>query len=156
MFRLGRICQTFAFIGLTLMIVQGGIVRRLSGRSPTAPSRPRAAGMQIVGFILQVWFTQHYSLGPMLFALAFTVSGFAFVTPSLNALISRRSDPAQQGSILGLGQSMSSLAQDSGAHGRHPAVQAQPALPLMTAAGLMTLGLLCVLVAARRGKDFGK
>jgi MFS family permease len=156
MFRLGRICQTFAFIGLTLMIVQGGIVRRLSGRIADGTIAATGAGLQIAGFILQIWFTQHYSLGPMLFALALTVSGFAFVTPSLNALISRRSDPAQQGSILGLGQSISSLARILGPMAGIPLFKLQPALPLITAAGLMTLGLLCVLVAARRGKDFGK
>jgi fucose permease len=155
-FRLGRICQIFAFIGLTLMIVQGGIVRRLSGRISDGTIAATGAVLQIVGFAFQIWFTQHYSVGPMLFALALTVSGFAFVTPSLNAMISRRSDPAKQGSILGLGQSISSLARILGPMAGIPLFKIQPALPLATAAGLMVLGLACVLVAARRGKDFGK
>ena len=156
MFRLGRICQTFAFIGLTLMIVQGGIVRRLSGRIADGTIAATGAVLQIIGFALQIWFTQHYSLGPMLFALALTVSGFAFVTPSLNAMISRRSDPAKQGAILGLGQSISSLARILGPMAGIPLFKRGPALPLVTAAGLMALGLVCVLVATRRGKDFGK
>ncbi len=155
-FRLSRICQTFAFIGLTLMIVQGGIVRRLSGRIADGTIAATGAALQIVGFILQIWFTQHYSLGPMLFALASTVSGFAFVTPSLNAMISRRSDPAKQGAILGLGQSISSLARILGPMAGIPLFKTQPALPLVTAAALMALGFMFVLVATRRGKDFGK
>jgi hypothetical protein len=155
-FRLGRICQTFAFVGLTLMIVQGGIVRRLSGRIADGTIAATGAVLQIVGFILQIWFTHHYSLGPMLFALALTVSGFAFITPSLNSLISRRSDPAKQGAILGLGQSISSLARILGPMAGVPLFERQPSLPLVTAVVLMTLGLACVLVAARRGKDFGK
>ena len=38
------------------------------------------------------------------------VSGFAFMTPSLQSLISRRSDPAKQGGILGVSQGVSALA----------------------------------------------
>jgi MFS family permease len=38
------------------------------------------------------------------------VMGFAFLTPSVQALISRLSDPARQGEILGVNQSASALA----------------------------------------------
>src|SRR5207248_1766428 len=51
------------------------------------------------------------------------VTGFAFLTPSVQALISRRSDPARQGEILGVNQSASALARILG-----PMV----ALPLFT------------------------
>jgi len=36
-----------------------------------------------------------------LISLAVSVFGFAFMTPSVQALISRRSDPARQGEVLG-------------------------------------------------------
>jgi DHA1 family tetracycline resistance protein-like MFS transporter len=36
--------------------------------------------------------------------------GFAFLTPSVQSLISRRSDPTKQGEILGVNQSASALA----------------------------------------------
>ena len=36
--------------------------------------------------------------------------GFAFLTPSVQALVSRRSDPARQGEILGVNQSAAALA----------------------------------------------
>ena len=45
-----------------------------------------------------------------LVALAVAVIGFAFLTPSAQALISRRSDPRTQGEILGVNQSASALA----------------------------------------------
>src|SRR5206468_722843 len=66
----------------------------------------------------------------LLFLLAmavFTVAviGFAFLTPSVQALISRRSDTARQGEILGVNQSASALARILG-----PMV----ALPLFTVA----------------------
>jgi MFS family permease len=38
------------------------------------------------------------------------VTGFAFLTPSVQSLISRRSDPTQQGEILGANQGLSALA----------------------------------------------
>jgi MFS transporter, DHA1 family, tetracycline resistance protein len=38
------------------------------------------------------------------------VMGFAFLTPSAQALISRRSDPGKQGEVLGVNQSASALA----------------------------------------------
>jgi MFS family permease len=43
-------------------------------------------------------------------ALAIAVAGFAFLTPSVSSLISRRSDPSQQGGILGVNQSASAMA----------------------------------------------
>src|SRR5262249_13764514 len=43
-------------------------------------------------------------------SLAWAVVGFAFLTPSAQALVSRRSDPARQGEVLGVNQSASALA----------------------------------------------
>ena len=40
----------------------------------------------------------------LLAAMALEVVGFAFVNPSLQSLLSRRSDPREQGSILGWGK----------------------------------------------------
>jgi MFS family permease len=41
--------------------------------------------------------------------LAVLVTGFALMTPSVQALISKRADPARQGEILGSNQSASAL-----------------------------------------------
>jgi MFS family permease len=46
----------------------------------------------------------------MLVSMTLAVVGFAFLTPSAQALVSRRSDPAKQGEILGVNQSAASLA----------------------------------------------
>ena len=155
-FTFENISETFAFIGFTLMLVQGGIVRRISGRIHEGTLAATGAVLEVFGFLLLVWVTHHYSLAGLLAALAVTVSGFAFITPSLNSLISRRSDPAKQCAILGLGQSISSLARILGPMAGIPLFKIQPALPLLLAAVLMALGLACVLLAAHRGKDFGK
>ena len=46
----------------------------------------------------------------MLLALGVVVIGFSFLTPSVQSLISRRSDPTRQGEILGVNQSAAALA----------------------------------------------
>jgi len=45
-----------------------------------------------------------------LISLTLAVVGFAFLTPSAQALISRRTDPARQGEVLGVNQSASAMA----------------------------------------------
>jgi hypothetical protein len=97
--------------------------------------------------------------------LAIVVTGFAFMTPSLNSLLSRWSDPTKQGGILGIGQSMSSLARILGPLAGVPLVENRPLaeslgvksaeLPLYLAAAMMAVGLVLILVASRRGRDFG-
>jgi hypothetical protein len=42
--------------------------------------------------------------------MTLAVVGFAFMTPSVQALISRGSNPARQGEVLGVNQSASALA----------------------------------------------
>jgi MFS transporter, DHA1 family, tetracycline resistance protein len=43
-------------------------------------------------------------------SLTAAVVGFAFLTPSAQALVSRRTDPNRQGEILGVNQSAAALA----------------------------------------------
>jgi hypothetical protein len=101
----------------------------------------------------------------MLVGLAVVVSGFAFMTPSLNSLLSRWSDPTKQGGILGLGQSASSLARILGPLAGVPLVENRPLaenlgvqaaeLPLFLAAAMMAVGLALIVFASRRGRDYG-
>ena len=41
--------------------------------------------------------------------MSVAVIGFAFVNPSVSALVSKRADPARQGEVLGVNQSFASL-----------------------------------------------
>jgi MFS family permease len=149
-----QVCLMFAFIGLTLTIVQGGIVRRISGKVPEGAMAASGAVLEIVGFALLIQAGRHYTLGLFLTSLAVVVTGFAFMTPSLNALISRRSDPTKQGGILGVAQSVSSLARILGPMVGVPLFYRDMRLPLLLAMGLMGVGLVLVLLAARSGSDF--
>ena len=153
-FETKQICLTFAFIGVILMLVQGGIVRRLAGKVRDAALAAAGAALEIFGFSMLWLAGPHATLSVLLLSLAIIVSGFAFLTPSLNALISRRSDPARQGSILGVAQSISSLARILGPMTAIPLFFWHQNAPLGVGIGLMALGLVLVVVADARGRDY--
>jgi MFS family permease len=111
----------FAYVGLTLMVSQGGLYQVLARR-----------GMPEIAFILVGAVLMALGLGGMagvaglesgegsgngagllaisMIAVTVAVVGFSFVTPSVQALISRRSDPDKQGEILGVNQSANALS----------------------------------------------
>ncbi len=88
-------------------------------------------------------------------ASAVEVTGFSLMTPSLQSLISRRSDPARQGGILGISQGTSAIARIVGPLIAIPLLYVSKPLPYVAAGGLMALGLVCLLAFARGGKDYG-
>lgn len=163
-FSFRQVCLTYAFIGITLAIVQGGIVRRIAGRVSEPVLASTGTLVEIAGFIVLTQAATRPSLPLMLTGLAIVVSGFAFMTPSLNSLLSRWSDPTKQGGILGIGQSVSSLARILGPLAGVPLVENRPLaenlgvkaaeLPLFLAAGMMAVGLMLILYAASRGRDY--
>lgn len=155
-FSWGEVCLTFAYIGATLSVVQGGVVRRLAGRVKEGPMAAAGALFELVGFGLTVAAIRTVSVPLLFVALTMVVAGFAMMQPNLQSLLSRRSDPARQGLVLGVGQSVSSLARILGAWISIPLLKYGTQIPYMMAAGLMALGLLLVVVASRRGRDFAK
>jgi MFS family permease len=110
----------FAFVGITLMLVQGLIYRRLVKRVGELPFMRIGTALMVVGLIGVIatvlgvangWLSGLERIIPVaLIILAILVTGFALMTPSAQALISRRADPARQGEILGANQSASALA----------------------------------------------
>ncbi len=98
----------FAYAGLLGMFIQGGLIGRLVKRFGEEK-------LSAVGFILAgmgyalLGFAHHL---PMLI-LASTVASFgsSFLRPCLTSLVSRRAHRHEQGVVLGLTQSLNSLAQ---------------------------------------------
>jgi MFS family permease len=149
-----RVMLMYAYIGFTLTLAQGVLVRRMAGKLSEAVLAAAGAVLEAMGFALVLVAVQ-YRWTPVLFAaLTVIVVGFAFMQPSLNALISRRSDPAMQGSILGVAQSVSSLARIGGPLVAFPLLYRDVSLPYISAMALMVLGLALILYAAPRGKDY--
>jgi hypothetical protein len=108
----------FAYTGLVLMLVQGLLYRRLVRRvgewrflrSGIVLMAAGLIGSVIVLAIRGDSADRSAVFAGALIVMTVAVTGFAFVTPSVQALISRRSDPARQGEILGVNQSASALA----------------------------------------------
>lgn len=146
----------FAYIGVVLSLVQGGLVRRMSGRVSEKAMATIGAVLTIVGFVLLAWSSWGNRFWLVMFASGIEVSGFAFMTPSLQSLISRRSDPAKQGGILGVSQGVSALARIIGPLVAVPLfTNVSHTSPYFASMGLMVLGLAALLIGARGGRDYG-
>jgi MFS family permease len=144
----------FVYVGIILLLAQGGLYQMLARRGVRETSFMLAGGLlltlglagigvtaevsaaQEIGFrsanvvslmpspgghgallaasALGPGITQFRSsatlVGAFLIASTAAVVGFALVTPSVQALISRRSDPEKQGEILGVSQSVNALS----------------------------------------------
>jgi MFS family permease len=171
----------FAFVGFVLMMTQGFLYRRLAKRvsEPTF----MAAGILLMGVgVLALggvtWLASYHglpaglenSLGSqsaewlkswlpvvlivwMFISLTFAVTGFALLTPSAQALVSRRSDPERQGEILGVNQSAAAMARILGPifgltlYGLTPG----HLLPYLFGGGLL-LAMLPLIPRIRRGE----
>ena len=138
------VLYVFAYIGLVLSLAQGVLVRRLADRASEPLLAAGGAVVSTAGFLLLSAASQRANLVLLLAAATIEVTGFALITPSLQSLISRRSDPAQQGGVLGLAQSMGALARILGPLVSVPMFHAAVPLPYWVASALM----LCAVVGA--------
>lgn len=108
----------FAYVGFVLMLAQGLFYRRLVRRIGEIHFMRIGIvlmGLGLGGGMAVLVFREELGSGGTLLAVALLVMtvavlGFACLTPSVQALISLRSDPAKQGEILGVNQSASALA----------------------------------------------
>ena len=155
-FEFHQVLLFFAYIGLVLSLAQGFLVRRLSGRVPELVMASIGAVLSLLGFLHLAVASAGASLTSLMIASAVEVTGFAMMTPSLQSLISRRSDPARQGGILGISQGTSALARIIGPLFAVPLFkQFSPQMPYHAALALMVAALVLLLAFARGGKDYG-
>jgi MFS family permease len=110
----------FAFVGLVLVLTQGFLYRRLAHHVSEPTFMAAGIVLMAVGLILlggvtflalqQDALSFETLLTLMLISLAIAVVGFALLTPSAQALVSRRTDSSKQGEVLGVNQSASAMA----------------------------------------------
>ncbi len=142
----------FAYIGFVLMMTQGFIYRRLVKKLDEVKLMRIGivamflglAGLAVLTALVDHSDDHDLHLGGFLIAVAVCVFGFAFLNPSLNGLISKRSDPHRQGEILGINQSFSALARILGPVAGMLLFGVEHMLPYAVAAGMfaIVLGLL--------------
>ncbi|MBF0342140.1 MAG: MFS transporter [Magnetococcales bacterium] len=100
----------FTFVGVIAVFTQGGVVRRLMPRIGE-----KRAGMLGLALVITGLFTLRPDGWPMILtALALIALGSGLIHPSLSGLTSLNTDPASQGAMLGLFQSMSALGRSVG------------------------------------------
>jgi DHA1 family tetracycline resistance protein-like MFS transporter len=108
----------FAYVGFVLSLAQGLLYRRLVHRVGEVPFMRVGVALMALGLLGAVGVLLRWSaagaqtdvLVSALLIMTLAVVGFACLTPSVQALISRRSDANIQGEILGVNQSASALA----------------------------------------------
>jgi MFS family permease len=109
-FSLREMCYLFAYVGFVLMLTQGLIVRRLVTKVGEVAMTIMGTLLMLAGLVVVALFMSPDSLVFILATLALTVIGFAFLTPSVQALISRRSSALRQGEVLGVNQAAAAVA----------------------------------------------
>ena len=97
----------FSGVGVILAVVQGLLVGRVVARVGEHRLAPVAIGLLSVGLMLV---TVAGSIPALAAACALIAVGMGFQSPSMLSVISQLSDPADQGSMLGVSQSLGSLA----------------------------------------------
>jgi MFS family permease len=111
----------FTYVGLSLAVAQGVLYRRLALRVKELAFMRIGALLMILGLLGLGGIALAASnpeeaekrgllVGAFMVILTVAVTGFAFMTPSAQSLVSRWSDPARQGEILGVNQAINALA----------------------------------------------
>jgi hypothetical protein len=146
-----QLCATLALIGLTLAIIQGGVVRPLYKRFAETPMALMGTGLEVVGFVgvaLAVWWT---SVPAFFASLLLVVAGFSFIQPSVHSLLSRQAPDDVQGVVLGTGQSVNALARIFGSALAIPMFKWNFLAPYLMAAVLLGIaGLVLRITWGRR------
>jgi DHA1 family tetracycline resistance protein-like MFS transporter len=134
----------FAYIGLILTIAQGMLVRRLIPRLGEFRMALVGVILMTIGLLLIGLTAMNGSLGMLIAVLPVVVIGFSATTPSLQSMLSLNSGEDEQGEVLGVGQSLSSLARIAGPIVGMTLQQRNLALPYWVAGLLMAIGIVMV------------
>jgi DHA1 family tetracycline resistance protein-like MFS transporter len=139
----------YSYVGFVLTLGQGLLVRRLlpsvgEKRMAVAGSVLMALGFVLVGGAGAGW--RVLPPASVWFILPVIVIGFSAVTPSLQSLLSLATGSDEQGSVLGTGQSLSSLARIFGPYLGIRLLGYSTALPYFLGAGLIAFGGILVLM----------
>jgi DHA1 family tetracycline resistance protein-like MFS transporter len=103
----GQVGYVFAYVGLLSAILQGGLIGRLTTRF--GEERLLLCGLVLIGAgLLALPAARHLPI--LAVAVSALALGMGLTQPSLNSLISRRAGRDEQGSVLGVSQSVGSLA----------------------------------------------
>ena len=101
--------RVFAFVGVVAVIVQGGLIHRLTRRFGEVKLIRLGVGTLAVGFAIE-GLSPSSGVGMLYAGAAFIAAGSGLNSPSLSSYTSRLASADTQGLTLGVMQSMSALA----------------------------------------------
>ena len=131
----------FVFMGLIGALVQGGLVRRISGKVRETSMAHAGLAFMLLGYLGFVLAPRTGIAG--LFAVSALIAvGNGLTQPSISAYISRLADPTRQGETLSANQSLSSLARVFGPLLGGYLYALGPSWPFVSCAALNVLALL--------------
>lgn len=139
----------FAFLGLISAIVQGGLVRALVPRFGEV-RLVRYSGIPFVAGLILLGLSP--SIPVLLLAIALLAIGYGGALPPVLGLVSRVSPPELQGGILGVGQSVGSMARIVGPALAGLAFDISVAVPYLLGA---SIAALATILAAGTRVGFG-
>ncbi|HEY9792589.1 MAG TPA: MFS transporter [Candidatus Obscuribacterales bacterium] len=96
----------FVYIGVLIVLVQGGLIRRLAKKYPEKPLIGIGTLLVAGGLFLT---PATHNLGILYGALALLAVGSGINNPSSSSLVSKLADPTRVGGVMGVSQSMSTL-----------------------------------------------
>jgi multidrug resistance protein len=147
-----EIGDLFAYIGIVMVVVQGGLVRRFVPRF--GERAMIIAGTLLMG--VSFFMTSHATtLGGLLLAVGVMALGNGLNTPSLSSLISRAASGDHQGGVLGVSQSMGALARVIGPVVGTSLLQFGIAAPYLTGGGIMLFACVFAVAAIRQPSATG-
>lgn len=144
----------FTYMGVTLSLMQGLIVRRLAPRVGEVRMIVMGTAFLAVGLWLTAWSAEQKSVTYLLAVMPLLVAGFSFTTPSALGLISRRSDPSRQGEVLGVTQSVSAMARILGPYSGSILFGVDKTAPYKLGALMLIPAFLLAVFSVRMGSDW--
>jgi len=113
-YEVGTVGLFFALAGAVIIIVQGGLIGRLSKRFGDWPLVIIGPLFVTGAMVLLAEAGWRHVMPLLIVGVILNASGRSLQTPTLSALISRHSDPRQQGAVFGLFHMLGSLARALG------------------------------------------
>lgn len=137
--------QVLLLVGLTMAVVQGGLIGRLARRFGESALVRAGCVVTIAGLLAQPLIGEAQRFDLLMVNAVVLAFGQGMTTPSVTGLLSRAVAPNQQGTALGIGQSMSALGRVVGPGLAGWLFEVGLRWPFWVGAALVAIGLLAAL-----------
>ena len=141
--------RMFGIAGITMIIVQGGLIGRLVKRFGEANLVPAGVIILAVGLFMLPHADPPWAMVAVFMLLAV---GQGIASPSLNSLISQGASEDEQGFVLGTNQSMSALARATGPTVAGWIYLGAPAWPFYASGCILAVSIIVAIKAVQQTK----